>query len=128
MTETALMEPICITHQAKRKHLKNQLNTTILEAVDESLASFGESTKQVVYFQLQNNYHIKKQEIPSRIEEFATAIEEIFGIGARLIEMKIMKTLCARAEGFLYIPKDQDLLFKDYVQTVRCFLIKSVAN
>jgi len=128
MTETTTVEPIFIHHESKRKHVNNQLDTTIFEAVDKSLTSFGDSVKQVVYFQLQNNYHVEKQEIPSRIEEFAATIEEIFGIGARLIEMKIIETLYARAEGFLYIPKDEDLMFKDYVQNVRRFLVNSVTN
>ena len=128
MTETTSMEPICITHENKRKPLKNKLDTTILEAVDESLASFGDSVKQVVYFQLQNNYHVQKQEIPTRIEEFAAAIEGIFGIGARLIEMKIIETLYAKAEGVLYVPKDENLMFKDYVQNLRHFLVNSVTS
>jgi hypothetical protein len=128
MTQTTTTEPICITHENKRKPLKNKLDTTILEAVDESLASFGDSVKQVVYFQLQNNYHVPKQEIPTRIEEFAAAIEGVFGIGARLIEMKIIETLYAKAEGFLYVPKDEDLLFKDYVQNLRHFLVNSVTS
>jgi hypothetical protein len=128
MTETTIMEPICITHDSKKESLKNHLDMTIMEAVDESLASFGDSVRKVVYFQLQNNYNVPKQEIPTRIEEFAAAIEGIFGIGARLIEMKIIETLYAKAEGFLYVPKDEDLLFKDYVQNLRRFLVNSVTN
>jgi len=129
MTQTTTtIEPICITHVSKKKSPKNQLDTTIMEAVDQSLASFGDSVKQVVYFQLQNNYHVQKQEIPTKLEEFAAAIEGVFGIGARLIEMKIIETLYAKAEGFLYAPKDEDLLFKDYVQNLRHFLVNSVTK
>ena len=128
MTETTFVEPIYITHETKIKQTKNQLDTKIVEAIDESLASFGESVKQFVYFQLENSYHLKKQDVPSKIEEFAVAIEGIFGIGARLIEMKIIETLYAKAEGFLYVPKDEDLLFKDYVQNLRRFLVNSVTN
>jgi hypothetical protein len=125
---TTLMEPIIITHEAKRKQTKNQLDTKIMEAIDESLASFGESVKQVIYFQLESSYHVKKQDIPRKIEEFAVAIEGIFGIGARLIEMKILETLYANVEGFTYVPKDQDLVFKDYVQNVKSFLMNSVSK
>jgi hypothetical protein len=128
MTETVTMESICITHSNKRKPLKNQLDMKIMEAVDESLASFGDSVRQVVYFQLQNNYNVPKQEIPTKIEEFAEAIEAIFGIGARLIEMKIIETLYSKANGFLYIPKDEDLMFKDYVQNLRGYLVSSITN
>jgi hypothetical protein len=128
MTETITMESILITHGNKRKPLKTQLDMKIMEAVDESLASFGDSVRQVVYFQLQSNYNVPKQEIPTKIEEFAEAIEAIFGIGARLIEMKIIETLYSKANGFLYIPKDEDLMFKDYVHNLRGFLVSSITN
>ena len=128
MTQTTTIEPICITHETKRKSMKNQLDATIMEAIDESLASFGDSVRQVIYFQLQNAYHVSKQEIPTKLEEFAASIEGVFGIGARLIEMKIIETLYAKAEGFLYVPKDEDLLFKDYVQNQRHFLVNSVTK
>jgi hypothetical protein len=128
MTETTSMEPICITYDNKKNPQKNQLDATIMEAVDESLASFGDSVRKVVYFQLKNNYNVAKQEIPAKIEEFASAIQGIFGIGARLIEIKIIETLHAKVEGFLFIPKGENLLFKDYMQNVRCFLVSPVAN
>lgn len=122
MTQTALAQPTCTTSSVERKQAENPLDIEILEVIDESLASFGESVKQVVYFQLQTNHQVKRQEIPSKIEEFALTVEEIFGIGARLIEMKIMEMLHARTEGFLYTPKNNDLMFRDYVQTVRRFM------
>jgi hypothetical protein len=126
MTKTILMDPICIIQEEKRRSIKNRLDAKILEAVDESLASFGESVRQFAYFQLQDIYHIKKKEIPSRIEEFAASIEELFGIGAKLIEIKIIETLHAGVPNFLYMPKNKDLMFKDYVQTIRCFLTSVV--
>ena len=128
MTETTLTEPIYITHKTKRNQTKNQLDMKIIDAIDESLASFGESVKPAVYLQLENSYNVKKQDIPNRIEEFATAIEAIFGIGARLIEMKIIETLYSSAKGFMYIPKSEDLMFEDYVQSVKSFLMSSVTN
>jgi hypothetical protein len=128
MTETIVMEPIRITSESKKESLKNRLDMTIMEAVDESLASFGESVRKVVYSQLQNYYNLPKQEIPTRIEEFAAAIEGIFGIGARLIEVKIIQTLYTKAKGFLYVPKEGELLFKDYVQNLRHFLVTSVTS
>jgi len=121
MTETITIESILITQSNKRKPLKNQLNMKIMEAVDECLASFGDSVRQVVYFQLQSNYNVPKQEIPTKIEEFAEAIEAIFGIGAQLIEMKIIEKLHSKVNGFLYVPKDEDFRLKDYVQNLRCF-------
>ena len=122
MTQTTLAQPIYTTIAGEKKHPENQSDTKILEVIDESLASFGESVKQVVYFQLQTTHHVERHDIPSRMEEFASTVEEIFGIGAKLIEMRIMETLHARTDGFLYIPEQKDLMFKEYMQTVRHFM------
>ncbi len=120
MTETILTQPIYIT-QEKRKYGQDKLDKIISEAVDESLASLGDSVKKDIYLKLQNDYHIEKQQIPSKIDEFTMAIEEIFGAGAKLIEMKIIETLHTKMQGFLYVSKTKDLMFKDYMQSIRRF-------
>jgi hypothetical protein len=107
--------------EKKAKSREDRLETTILEAVDESLSSFGNSFKQVVYFQLENTFHIKKQEIPRRIEEFAAAIEEMFGIGAALIEMKVLRALHDRVPSFVHFPRGEELVFVEYVKNLRVF-------
>ena len=65
----------------------------LLEAVDTALSSLGNSSKQAIYFYLEKNFTVKKQDIPNKIEEFITAIEEIFGHGAKILEIEIMKHL-----------------------------------
>jgi hypothetical protein len=65
----------------------------LLEAVDEGLASIGESSKQAIYFHLEKDFKIKKQEIPRKIEAFILAVEKIFGIGANFLEALILKAL-----------------------------------
>jgi hypothetical protein len=106
----------------KRKACKSNVEATLLSAVDESLSSFGDSFKQVIYFQLANTYHIEKHEIPARINEFADALEEIFGIGAKLIEMKIIKAVYEKVAGFTYIAEKEDLIFTEYIENLRRFL------
>jgi len=125
MTRTTLKEPVCFVHEDKRKRTFSQSDSKIIEAVDESLASFGESARQVVYFQLKNSYHMTKQDIPNKIEEFAEALEAMFGVGARLIEMKIIEALHAKAEGFTLFPSAEDLMFKEYVENIRSYLLSS---
>ena len=123
MTETMNVEiNWMVLRENKKKPCKSNIEATLLSAVDESLSSFGDSFKQVIYFQLANTYHIEKQEIPDKINEFADAIEEIFGIGAKLIEMKIIKALYEKVEGFTYIADKEDLLFTEYIENLRCFL------
>ena len=122
MTETTNIEIKTTLREDKRKPCKTSIETTLLSAIDESLSSFGDSFKQVIYFQLANTYHIKKHEIPDKINEFADAIEEIFGIGAKLIEMKIIKALYEKVAGFTYFAEKEDLIFTEYIENIRRFL------
>ncbi len=57
----------------------------LLDSVDEGLTTIGESSKQAIYFHLEKGFDIQKQEIPRKIEDFALAVEKIFGIGAGFI-------------------------------------------
>jgi len=89
----------------------------LLEAVDEGLSSLGDSTKQTIYVHLEKNFKIKKQDIPNKIDEFTNAIEKIFGNGAKILEIQIMKHLYEKVgHGFEYFPEKDDLLFTEYVE------------
>jgi hypothetical protein len=66
---------------------------TLLEAIDEAFSSLGESPKTAIYFHLENSMGIKKREIPFRIDDFQNALEKIFGLGARLLEILFIKNL-----------------------------------
>jgi hypothetical protein len=70
----------------------------LLEAVDEGVASLGESSKQAIYFHLENSFNIKKHEIPNNIEAFVGAVEKIFGLGANFFESLILKQLYEKAD------------------------------
>ena len=92
----------------------------LLEAVDGGLASLGSNAKQTIYSHLEREFNITKREIPDRIEEFVTAIEEIFGVGAQLIEIQIMKSLYGKVRRFCrHFPKQDCLVFVEYVDTAR---------
>ena len=89
----------------------------LLEAVDEGLSSLGDSPKQAIYFYLEKTFKIKKMDIPNKIDEFANAIEKIFGYGAKHLEIQIMKRLYEKVgRGFEYFPEKDDLLFTEYIE------------
>ena len=89
----------------------------LLEAVDEALSSLGDSSKHAIYFYLEKTFTIKKQDIPNKIEEFTSAIEKIFGHGAKILEIQIMKHLYEKVgNDFEYFPEKDDLLFSEYVE------------
>ncbi len=88
----------------------------LIDAIDESLSSLGQSAKQAIYYHLDKSFKIKKAEIPLKIEEFTIALEEIFGDGAKLLEIQMMKRLHEKAGNTLrYSPMKDELIFADYM-------------
>ncbi|XHH08732.1 MAG: hypothetical protein ACFCUE_14370 [Candidatus Bathyarchaeia archaeon] len=63
----------------------------LLEAIDETLSTLGESVKKSIYFHLETTYQIQRQQIPCKIMDFSNSLEKMFGLGARFIEISIMK-------------------------------------
>jgi len=108
---------------------KKEFDKLLLEAVDEGLASVGESSKQAIYFHLEKRFNVKKQEIPFKIEAFGDGIEKIFGLGADFLKILIMKQIHKKAgQGFKW-PKSKDLTFTEYVAAAkRSFLWKKRAE
>ncbi|MDH7563796.1 MAG: hypothetical protein QHH24_02790 [Candidatus Bathyarchaeota archaeon] len=74
----------------------NSLDKVLLSAVDESLSSLGDSSKQAIFFHLENTFQIKKENIPASLTEFTNALEGIFGSGATYLEQLIAKNLCRK--------------------------------
>lgn len=102
----------------KRKNVVNEkFRGFLLEAVDEGLSSLGESSKQAFYCLLEMQFGVKKFEIPDKIEEFADAVEKIFGEGSSLLEILIMKRIHAKVGNALkYYPNKDKLLFREYIR------------
>ena len=92
----------------------------LLEAVDEGLSLLGKKSKQALYFHLENTFKMNRQDIPYRIEDFTDAVEKIFGNGARILEIQIMKCLFKRV-GYTFkrYSKRQDLTFNEYVTAMK---------
>ncbi|NWG10253.1 hypothetical protein HXY33_00640 [Candidatus Bathyarchaeota archaeon] len=72
---------------------QNNFSKLLLDAVEESLSSLGDSPKQAILFHLESSFNIKKEHIPENITEFTKALEKIFGPGANYLEKLIIKRL-----------------------------------
>ena len=90
------------------------------EAVGEALSSLRYISKQTVYSSLEKAFNIRKQDIPYRIDDFADAIETIFGVGAKLIEIRIMKRIYEKiGQSYKYSPEGKDLIFTEYLNAAK---------
>ena len=94
----------------------------LLEAVDSTLCSLGDSARQSVYFHLEKKFHITRDEIPGRIEDFDHGLERIFGVGTRFLEVLIMKKLYEEMGSrgrVLRVGQRKEFRFVDYVRAAQ---------
>ena len=98
----------------------SSFETLFAEAVDEALSSLRYISKQTVYSSLEKAFNIRRQDIPYRIDDFADAIETIFGVGAKLIEIRIMKRIYEKiGPSYKYSPEGKDLIFTEYLNAAK---------
>jgi hypothetical protein len=97
---------------------KPDFDKFLLEAVDEALAAIGESSKKAIYFHLEKDFNIQKQEIPCKIDAFILAVEKIFGIGANFLEALILKELYEKT-GLKEEDSFKNLSFAEKVAAVK---------
>ena len=92
----------------------------LMEAIDEGLSLLGESSKQVVYCYLEKTFKINRLDIPYRIEEFIDVIERMFGNGAKILEIQIMKCLFKKV-GYTvkHYTKQKNLTFTAYITAIK---------
>ncbi|MGE5574863.1 MAG: hypothetical protein ACM3UL_01895 [Ignavibacteria bacterium] len=106
----------------EKEALTITFEAALMEAIDEVFQSLGEDVEQSIYRYLENNYGIKKVQIPVMIDDFTGAVESIFGVAGKLVELKIMKRLQSKVQGFAYKPKNKEVLFTDYLISLRKYL------
>jgi hypothetical protein len=101
----------------------------LLDAIDEGLSSVSDSTREAFYFHLKKTFNIEKRDIPYKIEEFDDAMEKIFGVGAKTLEIQIMIRLCEEVgQNVEYNRKPKDLVFTEYVRAAKQTFLKKNAR
>jgi hypothetical protein len=100
----------------------------VLEAVDEALTSLGETSKTAIYFHLDKSFNIKRVEIPHKIEDFASGIEKIFGMGASFLEILIMKHMHKKVGFTINLRQAEDFKFQEYVVAAKQSFLEKEAR
>ena len=100
-------------------------NELLLCSIDEALLSLGESVKQSTYFHIENRFMVSKEDIPENLSQFQYGIEKIFGLGARYLEIIIMKNLYTKIGRPLTMHKNDQLEFIKYVDAARKNYLKN---
>jgi hypothetical protein len=103
--------------------LAEDFKKIVLEAVDETLSCMGKEIERSVYSLLEKTFKIARRDIPFEIEKFTGALEEIFGPGAKLLEIEMMKHLYEKiGSKFKYTPRQETLTFTEYLAAISLFL------
>jgi len=106
----------------EKDHSK-KFEDVLQDSIDDAFSSLGEAVKASIYFHLEHKFLITRQEIPYRIEDFSDALDRIFGLGAKHLELLIMKHLYEKVnclyrwEGPKWLVPD--LTFKEYVELIK---------
>jgi len=106
--------------------LSKNFEKLLSESVDEALSSLGESRKQEFYFQLEENFGIKKQDIPHKIDAFERAIEKMLGSKADVLENLIVSLLSERIGRISELDRFAGFEFTKRVRHIREQLYKDL--
>ncbi len=112
-----------LTMQKPQKFTEQEFNELFLASIDEALSSLGTGAKTAIYFHLEQKFNIKKQEIPSRIDSFTEALEKIFGLGSKNLQVMFMEKLHVKLKGKCKSIKLQEFTFPKYVEAIKQTLV-----
>ena len=96
---------------------KEEFKKLLLQTIDENLKQiFRETATHFIYQFLENNYSLKREEIPEKLETFMEGLQEFFRSGAHVIEQSILRELHVKLglkyksrEGYRFIDFIDDL-------------------
>ena len=77
-----------------------KLRSMLLESIGETIhALLGDKPQRVLFKRLDNDFHLKREEIPERLEDFENALVLLLGsVIARVITRAIARCLYAKLE------------------------------
>ena len=102
----------------KRLYAMETLDDLLLKVIDDTMREvFRETGTKVICDFLQNNFHLKREEIAEKPEVFSAGLERLMGSGAPVIKKLILKNLYSKLE--LKFEEKKDYEFSDYVKELR---------
>jgi hypothetical protein len=88
-----------------------------LECVDDGLSVLGNEPRKAVYQYLSTIHSLEREQIPDKVDEFASGMRKALGSSSRVIERLILKKLFQRIGSIFR--EIQDFEFADYVRDAK---------
>jgi len=95
------------------KYLQTELASQLLQAIDETLEMVGRSTRSEVFDWIEKRFMMRRDEIPTRLDDFSRCLHEIFGSSSKLIESNIVRSIYRRLGRKLELRRQFRLI--DYI-------------
>ena len=111
--------------QGRLRLTEKNFEKLLIDAVDEALASLGDSAKKAIYFHLRSKFQISRRTIPNHLDIFEDGLEKIFGEGAQFLEILIMRGLYKRIGKQIEWNYDRKLVFSEYITAAKNTYIKT---
>ena len=121
---TRLMKPSSKDLQSECPIRNEAFETFFAQAVDAGfMRVLGESGTQATYQRLEAKFGLPTQQIPRAINQFTKAIEELFGLGAKLLEIRIMEYLAKNTTtSWVFALETHEFSFLKYVTMLQAHL------
>jgi hypothetical protein len=65
----------------------------VIAVIEKGLSSLGESPKKAIWFCLEKDLNLDKQNVPQNIEAFQQALQRFFGLGYNFLETLFLRYL-----------------------------------
>jgi len=103
---------------AGKSAINEDFDQVLLDTVDHVLKMvFGEPTAKTIYQFLETRKGLRREMIPSHLEDFSSGLNMLFMSNAHLLEKLMIKHLCSKLQ--LELDQKQNLSFVDYVQELK---------
>jgi uncharacterized protein with von Willebrand factor type A (vWA) domain len=93
-----------VASSASDEAAKKNLDTILLESIDQVFSLVGEPAKSTIYSTLKEKHNVPFDEIPFKIEEFSKALKETFGSNAAIFEQQIIQVMSSEIEKLAMEP------------------------
>ena len=119
MSQNLTLQTATIHLNHDSEPIKTNFEAAVTESIEEVLSTLGENVKEAMYSFLENNYGMRKDQIPSMIDDFTAAVESLFGDAAKLVELKIIEKVQGKVKGFTYRSKNKEIFFAEYLSALK---------
>ncbi len=104
---------------------EEEFNILLLQAIEETISCLGESPTRKIYFYMDKKFSLTVSDVPSRLEEYSHALETMLGVGAKILEHRIVRRLSQRTQTTIQNSIPSDANFTESIHIVKINFLRN---